>query len=103
MTDIQLNDIGTEINITIKQDGTPVNLSDATNILLYCSPPNNTGTKIFEASIKTDGVDGNIYYVTGSSDFDVIGTWEMQVYVYFGANIFHSNIWKVKVLRNVEA
>lgn len=102
MQDLQVNDIGTEIQITVKdKQNNVVDLSSATSVEIHCTPPNDSSVRVFSTSFITDGSDGNIYYIIQDGDIDIVGTWEVQVIVYFNSNLFHSNIFKVKVLRNV--
>ncbi len=102
MYEIQLNDIGTEIIITVKnKDGDIVDLSSATDFKIHCLPPDDGDIRVFEASVYSDGTDGIIHYITQEADFDIIGTWEIQVLIYFGSSLFHSVVDKIKVLRNI--
>lgn len=79
MIDGQLvyGDIGTLIEITIKNNGVAVDVSDATEKYLIFQKP--SGQKIsFPASFSTDGNDGKIGYTTKLGDINEVGTWLLQ-------------------------
>jgi hypothetical protein len=62
------------------QDGDPLDLSGATQLLVYLTRPDGTVlTKT--AVLDTDGTDGLFKYVTQSGDLSVKGTWKIQGYV----------------------
>lgn len=102
MCELRLNDYGTQINITVKDcDGNIVDISSATSIKLFLSPPDNSPASEVYAEFFTDGTDGQIYYIIQDGDLYTIGTWEIQVYIYFNGSLFHTSIEKIKVLRNI--
>lgn len=102
MPEIQVNDVGTRIDITVKdQEGNVVDLTTSTDVKLKCLPPDGSSVKVFDVSFNSDGSDGQVYYITQDSDINTTGTWELQVIVTFGTNVFHSAVEKLKVLRNI--
>lgn len=87
---ISLGDIGTDLQITITENGVPANLSSASAIEIeLIKPDGQVLTK--SASFITDGLDGKIRYITVADDIDQIGTWSYRGIVTFSpAQIFHS-------------
>lgn len=85
MTDkININDIGTDLRVTIKEDGVVVDVSAATVIQIELTKPG--GTKVLKTAVNlTDGTDGIISYVTLAGDIDRTGTWAYRGIVTFSA------------------
>ena len=77
VTDITVGDIGTIIRLTVKENGTAVDVSSATTNQLVFKKPNGT-TVSKTATFQTDGTDGVVQYTTQSGDIDVAGSWKVQ-------------------------
>jgi hypothetical protein len=91
MTDtISINDIGTDLQITITESGTAVDISAATAVAIMLKKP--SGEEVTKTASKlTDGTDGLIHYTTVSGDIDETGTWSYRGRVTFSATqVYHS-------------
>jgi hypothetical protein len=77
----RIGDEGTEIVITIVDNGLPVNLSNALKLLMVFRKPNN---QVIHLNAEMDGVgtDGRIKVVTGRGagelELDKAGKWEVE-------------------------
>ncbi len=82
MADIYVGDYGVPHEITIKENGVAVNISNATlMVLTYKKPDGSTAVKT--PAFKTDGADGVIIYTFEQGDIKATdyGTWKYQAYV----------------------
>ena len=102
--EIRKGDIGTAFILTIKEDGSIVDVSGATGPndkqIIWEKPNGTVETKT--AEFDDDGVDGKIKYITLADDLDEIGNWEIQGKVSLGGGTWSSDIKKFKVYRNLE-
>lgn len=81
--EIHLGDIGTIIEVTLKDNDLIVNLSGATTKEFYLMKPDKTVLTV-NAVFKNppgDGTDGILQYVTQTGDLDQIGQWKIQAHV----------------------
>lgn len=102
MTEIRLNDYGMNIDVIIKgTDDNVVNIGAASQIQLILVPPTDSPSLTVDMSLLTDGTDGAAYYIVQEGDFNIIGTWEVQIHIVFSSAEYHSSIGKIKVLRNI--
>lgn len=77
---IQVGDIGTEIELTVRDEGVAVNLSAATTLQILLTSP--TGVeKTLTAELVTDGTDGKLRAYTVSGTIDEEGSWYAQARV----------------------
>ena len=98
--EIHVGDIGTLIEVTLYDCGTPVNLTGATTKEIILLKP--SGTKVTKtASFKTDGTDGIIQYIAVANDFDESGPWKIQGHVVLPTGEWRSDTGKFKVLDNL--
>ena len=93
MAKIHLGDIGTVIELTVKDADTnvAVDISAATTKQLKLRSPTGID-KTTTAVFKTDGTDGVIQYTTITDDLDEQGVWELQAYVVTPSFTNHSSI-----------
>jgi len=82
--EIRLNDFGTVFEFTITDGvlGTPIDLSQVSNITLTLVPPSKV-SKDRTASVYGDPTDGVCRYTTIAGDIDEIGKWQSQLDVTF--------------------
>lgn len=73
----QLNAIGVKIELTIKEDGSALNISSASKKDIILKKPDGT-TSTKTGVFATDGTDGKIKYLTVSGDLDIDGRWGVQ-------------------------
>ena len=98
---LHVGDVGTAIVITVNnQDGTPVDLSSFTNLVLIIK---RTDGSIVERTciFVTNGTDGKVQYVSTINDFTVQGNYKFQVRCTSTTGVWHSNILVNKVYPNV--
>lgn len=101
MKEIRLNDVGVRIKATIYDlDGNVVDLSSYTTLTFNFEKPD--GSIIPKtASLSTDGMDGQVEYITESGVIDQIGIWNFQVYVVLGVNSYSSTETRFRVTRKL--
>lgn len=101
MPDMQIDDIGTIIRLTITQDGVALDISSATATkdILLKKPSGTLLTK--GASFTTDGTDGKLEYVTVADDVDESGEWKVQASLVLAAGTFRSAVARFDVGDNL--
>lgn len=73
-------DIGIELLVTLTSNDVAFDVSTATSVKFRFRKP--SGTEVSKTgSLKTDGTDGKVRYISVANDFDEIGTWRYQVYI----------------------
>ncbi len=80
------NDVGVILRGTVKEGGTPLDVSAATLLELLLTPPRGeprTRAVVF----FTDGSDGIVDYVTVGGDLNVVGTWQVQIHAVFATGL----------------
>lgn len=91
MTDyVDINDLGTDLQITITEGGAVVDISAATALAIILIKPSGAEvTKV--ASLLNTGTDGKLHYVTLADDIDEKGVWTYKARVTFSATqVYHS-------------
>ena len=87
MTDIvNINDIGTDFQITVTEDDAAVNISTATDLAVIFKKPDGSTSEVV-ASKLTDGVDGVLHYQTVAGVIDQAGAWTYRGEVTFSASL----------------
>ena len=87
---ISLNDVGTDLQITIMEGAAVVDVSAATVLQIELTSPGGI-VSLKTATLVTTGVDGKIHYVTLAGDIDRKGIWSYRGIVTFSAaQKFHS-------------
>jgi hypothetical protein len=98
--EIHVGDIGTRFDITVVEDGEPLNISSATTKeLIFRKTDKTTVTK--EAAFVTNGADGKIRYVTADGDLDQAGVWKLQVHLILPDGEWKSNTLNFTVHENL--
>lgn len=78
LENIQAGDYGTEIRLTVKQNGVVQDISRFTGIVyLITDPAKSVATKT--AKFHTDGRDGIVTYTLAKGDIAKAGTWQIRV------------------------
>ena len=97
MATVFVGDIGTVFEITVKDDGTVVDISGATTTknILMLDPAGTLNTKTGE--FTTNGTDGKVDYTTVSGDLDMSGTWRIQAYLKGASYDLHTSIGTFEV------
>jgi hypothetical protein len=97
---IHVDDIGTVLTITVKENGTAVDLSDATAKKLVLDPPNGTILNR-DIDFATDGKNGKLKYTTIEGDLPEAGQYKYQVHITTPSGEWHSSIGTFKVIKNL--
>lgn len=75
-TDIHVDDYGWIGKLTLKQDGTAVDLSGYSTLqMIFIAPDGTAATKT--AAFDSDGRDGIIKYTIQNGDIDAAGDWKV--------------------------
>lgn len=74
------NDIGAVIEITINEDGSAKDISDASTKQIKFIKPNGSSVSK-DASFSDDGSDGKVRYTTVDGDLVPSGVWACRVYL----------------------
>lgn len=102
--EVHYNDIGTifraTINDCINGTQTIIDLSAATTLQLIFKSPNGV-VKTKNASLTTDGTDGQIQYTTVDQDLDEVGNWKLQAYIVLPSGSWRSDIGCFRVYENL--
>lgn len=104
--EIHVGDIGTIIEVTIKDGASVLDISSfTTKQFIFKRPDNTTVTK--NASFSTDGSDGKLRYTIVSGDLNQQGLgntdnpWKLQVYLATVTNNWRSDIISFDVYGNL--
>lgn len=97
----RLNDEGVNFLLTVRnQDNEIIDLSAVTVKKFLFRKPNNSILEVVP-DFDTDGTDGVLSYYTVTSDLDVIGIWEVQVYIENSEGNYHSGYVRFRVGENI--
>lgn len=101
--EIRLNDYGTVFEFTITDGalGTPIDLSQVSNLILTLLPPSKVA-KIRNASVYGDPTTGVCRYTTIAGDISELGKWQIQMECKFPTSEFHSTLGSFKVFDSLE-
>ena len=74
--EVHKNDVGTILELELKDDGVVVNISSQTSLKIFLRKPDGV---VLEktAALSSDGADGKMRYVV-IDELDQTGMWEMQ-------------------------
>jgi hypothetical protein len=98
--EIHVGDIGTVFEVTLQDCDVPLDVSTATEQIIYLLKPD--GTLLEKDSVfTTDGTDGKIQYVAIAGDLDQEGSWKIQAKVTLPSGSWSSDIDKFKVTGNL--
>lgn len=99
--EIHVGDWGTNIDVTLVDDGTPVNISAATTRQYKLKSPAGD-VAVVNASFITDGTDGKLRHTLANpSIITVAGRWELQVRVAGAGGDWHSDKYEFLVYENL--
>lgn len=98
MADIRAGDAGTMIRFTVKDEtGAAADLSGATATEVVIVGPNMAESRVLAALFVTDGMDGEIQFITTADTFPREGVWRMQVHVVTAAGEWRSTVQRLAV------
>jgi|SRR3990172_3647965 len=100
MTEMHLLDEGTIIKFTIKEQGVPIDLTDAELIELLFQKKDRT-TFVRDALVYGDPTLGIAYCLSLEGEFDQKGDWKAQVYIEYSSGKWHTAVAEFKVEENI--
>ncbi len=102
MADLQVGVIGAEIELAlVNQDGTAIDVSTASEKLIYLMSPKGKRLAVAAAFVNT-GTDGLIdYTTTAATELDTPGQWQVQAKVTIGSTVYPSSIQSFNVVANL--
>ena len=87
---LPINDIGTDLRVTITESGAVVDISAAAATAIIFVKPDGSTLEVV-ADKLTDGTDGILNYQTAAGVIDQIGQWAYRGKVTFSASlVFHT-------------
>lgn len=98
--EIHQYDIGTDIEVTVRDGASAVDISAATAKYLNFYKPSG-GSVAKSATLSSDGTNGKMKYTTVSGDLDEVGIWKLQAYLELGAWKGHSSTVSFEVFENI--
>lgn len=102
---VQVDVIGLKLDVTIVEDRVAKDIADATTIeMILRSPdtPIGTATKVIkDAVFITDGVNGQIRYITVAGDINEVGDWHIQGHAIKPSGDFFSFVGHFTVKANL--
>lgn len=81
---VHVGDTGTLIEITVIEDGVPVDLGDATALAFVFGKPSGDVVSV-AATLSTDGADGKLRCTSSEALFDEAGRWVIQAQLTLGS------------------
>jgi len=101
--DLHVDDIGTMLRFTIKENNAAVDLSgsDFVSATLHLQKKDKT-IVYFPMTFWTDGKDGKVKVVTQQGNVDQKGTWKAQIYVQMTSGSWHTSIVDLTVEANLD-
>lgn len=99
-SEIHVDDIGTQLIMTVKDDGVVVDISNASSLSVILKKPDGQNyTKT--GTLLTDGTDGKMYYTSVNGDFNAAGNYKIQGIVELSGGTFYTSISTFKVFCNL--
>lgn len=99
-SEIHVGDLGTQLIMTVKDDGVIVDISSASALNVIIKKPSGQ-SYIKTGTLLGDGTDGKMYYTSISGDFDVAGLYKIQGKVTINGAIYYTSISSFKVYCNL--
>lgn len=98
--EIHEGDIGTSLEVTVKDGALAIDISSATTKDIFLEKPD--GTVLTKAGVfVTDGSDGKVKYDTVDGDLDTVGNWRIQVHIVTANGEWKSDIETFQVHANL--
>lgn len=97
----QVANAGIQFIVTaLDQNQNPLNISGATSLMLVFQKPD--GTEVVQtAQYVTNGIDGEIYYISTDTDFVEFGLWYVQAQVIVGGAVLTTQLGQFQVNNNL--
>lgn len=100
MSQLRIGDFGTVFEVTVLEDGLPVNLAGAEYLGLAFGRPRGKPF-LREAKLQSNGEDGKLQYTLKQGDLRIAGTWRLQVILELPEGTWRSTIMTFQVARNL--
>jgi hypothetical protein len=101
-SEIHINDIGTQLRITVLDGDSAVDLSSATLKQVELRKPDNTSvTRTASLFGDGSGSSGVMYYNTVAGDFDQTGNYKLQGKVSLTSGTYYTDVYTFKVHCNL--
>lgn len=101
-SEIHVNDIGTQLKITVLDGGSAVDLSSATLKQVELRKPDDTSvTRTASLFGDGSGSSGVMYYNTVAGDFDQTGSYKLQGKVSLTSGTYYTDVYTFKVHCNL--
>jgi|TARA_B100000085_G_scaffold255274_2_gene254986 hypothetical protein len=97
---IHAGDVGTKLIVTVKDDGSVVDISSASSLSIFIKKPDGT-ILTRSGTLETDGTDGKMHYIVVSGDLDVAGVYKIQGKVVLSSGTFSTTTATFKVQCNL--
>lgn len=98
---IHVGDVGTQLIVTVYDDGEIVDISGASSLVIIFKKPDGTVDTKF-ASLYTDGLDGKMVYTVINEDFfDAPGNYKIQGKVIIAGGTYYTSTGTFKVHCNL--
>jgi|SRR6056300_308722 hypothetical protein len=99
-SEIHVGDVGTQLIMTVKDDGVVVDISSASSLSVIIKKPDGVNyTKT--GTLLNDGTDGKMYYISVNGDFNAAGNYKIQGIVTLSGGTFYTSISTFKVFCNL--
>jgi hypothetical protein len=98
--DIHINDIGTPLRFTVKENNQPLNLANYDWLVLHLEKKDKT-TVDKPLTLVTNGSDGKAQYITQDGDIDQKGKWKAQIFYGDSSGSWHTSIVEIVVEANL--
>tara|TARA_Y100001963_G_C6548496_1_gene338757 strand:+ start:320 stop:634 length:315 start_codon:yes stop_codon:yes gene_type:complete len=102
-SEIHKDDIGTRFLITVKDAGTPVNISGvdggSVHQLNFRKPSDTVINR--NATLQDFGISGVMFYDTVAGDLDEAGSYKLQAKVVIPSGTYYTDVYTFKVHSNI--
>ena len=102
-SEIHQDDVGTRFEITVKDDGIPVNISGVGSSTVHqinFKKPSDTVINR-NATLQDVGISGVMFYDTIAGDLDEAGMYKLQAKVITPSGTYYTDIYNFKVHSNI--
>ena len=100
-SEIHKDDVGTRFLMTVKDDGSTVNISGATIKLVIFKKPSDTVVYRTASGINDQMSSGIMFYDSVAGDLDEAGHYKLQAKVALPSGTYYTDIHTIKVHCNL--
>lgn len=97
---VHVGDIGTQLILTVKDDGAVVDISSASSLVIIIRKPDGVSYEK-SGTLLNDGTDGQMYYTSVDGDFNTAGNYKLQAKVVLSGATYYSSTASFKVYCNL--